>query len=40
MNNKNQKSEIKKAKEQSFEEAFNIVYASIFIAIIIMEITQ
>ncbi len=40
MNNKNQESEIKKAKEESFEEVFNIVYASIIIAGIIIEITQ
>ncbi len=37
MNNKNQ---INKAKEQGFEQAFNIIYAVLFITIVLTQIAQ
>ncbi len=37
MNNKNQ---INKAKEQGFEQAFNIFYAVMFLSIVLTQIAQ
>ena len=40
MNNKNQESEIKRAKEQGFEQAFNLFYGVMFISAILTLIIQ